>query len=50
MDERTATLSDDEILTTRLGESAPRAGMSDVDSDDADTDDSDADADTDDPS
>ena len=50
-DERRTTLSDDEILTTRLGSARPHADMSDTDQDDADldTDDTDADADTDDP-
>jgi hypothetical protein len=50
MSEERTTLSEDEILTTGLGER--RHDVMDADEDDADTDmdDSDADADTDDPS
>jgi hypothetical protein len=56
MDEERTTLSDDEILTTGIGETH-RSQVMDADEDDADTsdsgddaDDSDSDADTDEPS
>ncbi len=51
-DERKATLTDDDIVTTQVSGTRSRVGMSDADADDADvdTDDTDADADTDDPS
>jgi hypothetical protein len=50
MSEERSTLSDDEILTTRLGERRHDVMDADEDDADADTDDSDSDADTDDPS
>ena len=52
MDEKRTTLSDEEIETTRAGESRSRWSVTDADQDDQDTDadDADTDADTDDPS